>query len=108
LEKQRLSRGLFVCVAKWEMGGLGKMSEQEQEKQYKFNELPDELENWLVPSKFVGMMSGAKYAKQSKSGLITLIYEDDTTEEAMSEKDLLTEFDSFFSIVSYVQSFRAT
>lgn len=77
------------------------------ETQYRFNELPDELENWLVPPKFLGMMSGAKYAKQNKLGVITLTYEDDTTESVSSDRDLLTEFGGFLEVVSYVQSFRS-
>lgn len=62
--------------------------------------------NWLVPPNHIGMMCGVKYARQTKSGDITLTYEDGTEETRNAVADLCTEFESFFAIVSFVQAAR--
>jgi len=67
--------------------------------------LEGQLTNWLVPSNYEGVLSGAKYAQQDKSGNITLTYHDDEKETRSSNKDM-SDFESFFAIVSYVQAGR--
>lgn len=79
------------------------MTDEETVAHYK--DLPRGMANWMICPVHVGMMCGAKHAKQTNTGKITLTYTDDTEESALSGKDL-QEFDSFFSIVSFVQSKR--
>ena len=62
--------------------------------------------NWLVPPTASALISGAKYACQTRDGAITLHYMDGTTETRLSDKDMVREFDSYFAVVSFVQAAR--
>jgi hypothetical protein len=53
-----------------------------------------------------GMMTGTKFIKLSKDNIITIIYEDDTTEKAKCTNDEWDNFKNIFSIVNFVQSKR--
>jgi len=70
-----------------------------------YSQLEGQLTNWLVPSNYEGVLSGAMCAQQDKSGDITLTYHDGEKETRSSQKDM-SEFESFFAIVSYVQANR--
>ena len=71
-----------------------------------FRKLRKGMCNWLVPPNFIGMMSGTVHAKQTKDGVITLTYTDGTEESRKSDKDAVTDFDSYLSVVSFVQAGR--
>ena len=73
-----------------------------------FRELAAGMCNWIVPPNVLGMISGTRYAKQTSDGVITLTYEDGSEESRKSDKDAMTEFDSYLAIVSFVQAARAT
>lgn len=57
----------------------------------------------LCAPRMHAMMCGCGRAEQDGKGNITLIYEDGTTETAAFPEKDLTDFESFFAIVSQVQ-----
>ena len=72
----------------------------------RFNKLKKGEANFLCPPRVQSLLCGAIHAEQVKDGTITLVYYDGVKESRPSEKDLCTEFDSFFDVVSYVQEAR--
>lgn len=64
---------------------------------------------WIVPPNVTGMMCGVKYARQDKTGAITLTYRDDSEERTPENRNAkaIQDFDSIFEITSFVQSFRS-
>jgi len=71
-----------------------------------FTVLPEDHVNYLIPSNIEGVLSGAIRAKQDQGGIITLTYSDNTEESRKTSKDLVSDFASFFDVVSFVQSTR--
>lgn len=71
----------------------------------RFNELADPTScNWLVPPNIHFHMTGVRYAKQTRDGMITLTYADNSEQSRISTLDMVREFESFGSIVSFVQA----
>jgi hypothetical protein len=73
-----------------------------------FNMLADGHAIYIAPLRIETMMSGVLRATQDKQGMVTLHYEDGTTESRQSAKTISDEnaFDHFFAIVSFVQAGR--
>lgn len=61
----------------------------------------------LSASRIMGMMTGVIRCTQDKTGIITLTYEDGSTESRQSDKTIGTDdFPSLVYVVSFVQSAR--
>lgn len=71
-----------------------------------YSQIEDGARNLICPPNVVGMMTGTIHASQGQDGSITLLYKDGTEETADANLDLVTEFDDYFSVVTYVQDKR--
>ena len=68
-----------------------------------FRDLPGGIVNHLQPPRFETLLTGVDYARQDRSGKITVTYSDGTTESAACPDYELMEMDSF-KVCSVVQN----
>lgn len=78
-----------------------------ESEMYQDNGYPIEgYRHYIVPLNIDAMMSGVVYSWQEHDGSIVLLYSDHTKESTPKAQKLISEFDNFSSIVSFVQEFR--
>ena len=71
-----------------------------------FRDLDRGMANMLVPAGLQAHLTGVQWAKQSKSGAITLTYTDGTQETRPCRLDMLTDFAGIAGVIAYVQQGR--
>ena len=69
-----------------------------------YRDLPEGTVNWVCPSAFETLLSGASHAKQDRNGTVDLVYTDGLTESAKVEWSIVEEGRTFIEIVEAVQS----
>lgn len=77
------------------------------ETDMKYQKLEGDQCFMIVPPNINVMMTGVQRAQQDKTGLITLVYTDGTTESRPSPDKDISDFANIFSIVGFVQDARA-
>ena len=72
----------------------------------KYTRLKGDQAFYQVPPNIIGMLSGVRYAHQTKTGAITLTYLDGRQETRETGNPDIDSFDSFFNLVTHVQATR--
>ena len=67
-----------------------------------YKSLPKGKANLVIPTSFLALMTGVKLAKQDNTGMVKLVYMDDTEEAAKLNYDIAKE-KNFFKIVGDLQ-----
>ena len=93
-------QAIAIAIHKSQRKGLKKTMEDELRS---YKELKGQQCNYIVPPVIVGRMSGAKYARQDKTGAITLTYESGAEDSSGPNAPEIGTFENFFAIVRFVQ-----